>query len=57
MRRALREIRIQLVGHELLSRVVSGASGSSGFPADLSLIDSIGELHTGDDVGELAEGA
>src|SRR5690606_11142589 len=30
---------------------------SGGFPADLSLIDTVDELHSGDDVGELQEAA
>lgn len=30
---------------------------SGGFPADFSLIDTVDELHSGDDVGELLEAA
>lgn len=40
---------------ELLSNLVYGAIESGGFPADISLIDSIDTLHAGDDIGELAK--
>jgi hypothetical protein len=43
--------------HELLSSLVYGSNDSSGFPADLSLIDSVDELHTGDNVGKLTKAA
>lgn len=46
-----------LDGKELLSILVYGVDDSSGFPADVSLIDSMNKLHTGDDIRELSEAA
>ena len=40
---------------ELLSNVVYVLIESGGFPADMSLIDSIDKLHTGDDIGKLSK--
>ena len=36
-----------------MSNVVYGLIESGGFPADMSLIDSIDKFHAGDDIGEL----
>ena len=45
-----------LVASELKSNLVYGFHDSGGcLPADLSLIDSINELHASDDVSELAK--
>jgi len=36
---------------------VYGVIDSGGFPADVSLIYSIDEFHTGNDIGQLSEAA
>ena len=43
--------------NELLSNLVYGRPESSGFPAHLSLVNPIDELHVGDHVGQMTEAA
>ena len=55
---ALRQVSVELSlsPHELKSNLVYGLHDSGGcLPADLSLIDSINELHASDDVSELTK--
>ena len=42
---------------ELLSNLVYGRPESSGFPAHLSLVNPIDELHVGDHAGQMTEAA
>ena len=44
-------------GSELLSILVYGGAESGGVPGDVPLIDTIDELHFGDEVSELTEPA
>ena len=42
---------------ELLSNLVYGRPESSGFPAHLSFVNPIDELHVGDHTGQMTEAA
>ena len=51
------EIEIIAIAWELLSNLVYGRPESSGFPARLSLVNPIDELHVGDHASQMTEAA
>ena len=55
----LQQIALALVKQqeELLSNLVYGRPESSGFPAHLSLVNPIDELHVGNHAGQMTEAA